>query len=502
MAAADPAVIVEGVLGPGSRVDGYRVEAEIGRGGMAAVYRVSLPELKAEAAMKVPHLGLSAEWLEQFRHEAELLFNLSNQHIVKPRAFGRLSDGRPWLVMELHRGDTLAAALAQQAGGVGISASLRYAIQLCRGLSAAHAAGIIHRDLKPENILFDANETVTVSDKEVATLRLSDFGLASRVGEAFTPAGTIDYLAPEQAQQRPPDARADLFSLGAVIYELLSGQLPWERQQDGETTDQIRARLVARIANEGTRLELVAADVPREIADVVHKLLALDPARRYQTADEARAALEVKLKQFENRTERTHANVSVDELRRAEQRAGQRAGQRDVSTDLVLPPVIAEAARRRRWGVAALGLAVLAVLGGAGWVLLGLQPPPQPAIASPVAAVTPARPVVEAAPDAGGLAVGEPEQLAPIKPLTSPKVVLPKPPPAVKIETAPPCTFDDRFRDYARRTRDELRTMGNPREPKFVRVDDQFSDAMVEGDCRRVNAVLNELRRLVGAPIE
>jgi serine/threonine-protein kinase len=495
MASGDAGVIVEGVLGPGSRVDGYLIEEEIGQGGMATVYRVSLPELRAEAAMKVPHLGLAAEWLEQFRHEAELLFNLSNQHIVKPRAFGRLSDGRPWLVMELHRGNTLAQELEKRPGGVGVSEALRYAIQLCRGLGAAHAAGIIHRDLKPENILFDAKETVTVSDKEVPTLRLSDFGLASRVGEAFTPAGTVDYLSPEQAQQRPPDGRADLFSLGAVLYELLSGQLPWERQQDGDTEERIKARLVARIANEGTRLELVAGDVPREVADVVHKLLALDPARRYQTADEARAALEVKLKQFENRTERTHANVSLEELRGA--------SQRNVSTDLMLPPVIAAAARRRRWGAVVL-LAVLAVLAAGAWWLWPGPGESQPTALGPELAspqVTP--PVVEPGVDAGALAVAlpEPERLTPLEPLVAvpAKVQQPKAQSTVRIETAPPCTFDDRFRDYARAAAAELRSISGGG-PRFDKLEDEVGAALVDRDCKRVNWGLAQMRRVAGVP--
>jgi serine/threonine protein kinase len=415
-------VVLDGALVAGSRVDGYVIDSVAGRGGMATVYRVTLPELKnAEAAMKVPHPGLDAQWLEQFRREAELLFNMSNHHIVKPRAFGRLGDGRPYLVMEFHRANSLRAALdtrrEQGESRMGVAEALRCAIQLTRGLGAAHAAGIIHRDLKPENILFDERETTMVSGKDMPTLRLSDFGLASRVGEAFTHAGTVDYLSPEQAAQRPPDARADLFSLGVVLYELLAGATPWASLGLANT----QALLEHRMSREAPRLELVAPDVPHDIADLVHNLLAVDPAQRYQSATTLRNDLETRLQQLENRVERTHVNVSLAELQR-----------RNASTDLLLPTGLARSVRRRRMaGVALLALLLLLL----GWGLISFFTHPTEPVAGALesgALAVAAAPVVAAPVLAPTSSPDASEDVTPL-PMLKPAPVSPGPRPVSRV---------------------------------------------------------------------
>lgn len=482
MSGNDSSVVVEGALALGSRVDGYVIDSVAGRGGMATVYRVTLPELKnAEAAMKVPHPGLDPEWLEQFRHEAELLFNLSNHHIVKPRAFGRLSDGRPYLVMEFHRGNTLRSALDKSIapGGqrMGVAEALRYAIQLTRGLGAAHAAGIVHRDFKPENILYDEHETTTVSGKDMPTLRLSDFGLASRVGEAFTHAGSVDYLSPEQAAQQPPDGRADLFSLGVVLYEMLAGATPWASLGISDT----KALLQNRVSDEAPRLELAAADVPRDIADLVHKLLALDPARRYQSASAARNDLETRLQQLENRVERTHVNVNLADLQ-----------QRNASTDLMLPPAIVASSRRRQAiGIAALLLLVVALVWGLS--SLGTKPVAEQRsetadAGSPVviAAVKPPTPIAQPVPEDAG---DEVEALPKLSPSIVKPVVKPTPRTTVLIEPSG-CQPDEDWKRSARADLDELTQRSSKRSDLLLWAADEneaiskaIGSASTPGEC-------------------
>lgn len=490
MSDADSSVVVEGALALGSRVDGYVLDSVAGRGGMATVYRVTLPELKnAEAAMKVPHPGLDPEWLEQFRHEAELLFNLSNHHIVKPRAFGRLNDGRPYLVMEFHRSNTLRSALEkrleQGEQRMEVAEALRFAIQLTRGLGAAHAAGIVHRDFKPENILYDEHETTTVSGKDMPTLRLSDFGLASRVGEAFTHAGTVDYLSPEQAAQHPPDGRADLFSLGVVLYEMLAGATPWASLGITDT----KALLRNRMSEEAPRLELAAPDVPRDIADLVHKLLALDPSRRYQTASAARNDLETRLQQLENRVERTHVNVNVAELQ-----------QRNVSTDLTLPAAIVASSRRRQaFGIAALLLLVLAL--GWGIVSMETKPLPEPITqapdaGSPVVAVV----VKPPAPIVPEDAADEVEALPKLAPSVAKPVVKPTQKATVIIEPSS-CQPDEDWKRTARADLDELTQRSSKRSDLLLWAADEneaISNAIGIASTRGECGAIEQRLRLFG----
>jgi len=421
-------------------IDGYVVERELGRGGMATVYEVSLPELNARAALKVPHAGLEESWLEQFRCEAELLFNLSNQHIVKPRAYGRLADGRPYLVMELHRGTTLRSLLDARAVPMPVTEALRYAIQLARGLRAAHAAGIVHRDLKPENIFVDTEEKTTVSAQEVSTLRLADFGLASRVGRKFTHAGSADYLAPEQAAQQPPDGRADLYSLGVVLYEMISGRTPWAREIG------LLELLKLQATTDAPRLESVAPGVPAEVAEVVHKLLARNPAQRYQTADAVRDVLETRLKQLENRVERTQVNFDLNAAQR-----------RHATTDLTIAKVQVAVGSRRRWAGLALVLVLVAVgvVLGLGWRATVSQPADLPI--KPELVKTPAA-VVEPEVAAPAVVEARPEEL---ESLRRPAVA------TVKPSTKPPtagCQVDERWRKHALADLDELTQRASKRD--------------------------------------
>ncbi len=213
-AAAAPAPDRHAETPPHSR---YRLEEEIGRGGMGVIYRAHDTLLDRQVAVKVlTDLGLGAEGRERLRREAQAAAKLNHPNIVSIYDVDEI-DNQPCIVMELVPGETLQAGPPRE-----IEAVVAVARQVCAALDHAHAHGIIHRDLKPENILVAPDGTV----------KLMDFGLArsrgaSRLTEEGVLVGTVFYLAPEQAMGQAIDGRADLYSLGVMLYELAAGRLPF-----------------------------------------------------------------------------------------------------------------------------------------------------------------------------------------------------------------------------------------------------------------------------------
>jgi non-specific serine/threonine protein kinase len=195
----------------------YRLEEEIGRGGMGVIYRAHDTVLDRPVAVKVlTDAGLGADGRERLRREARAAAQLNHPNIVSIYDVGEI-EGQPCIVMELVPGETLQAQRPRA-----MEAVVAVARQVCAALDHAHAHGIVHRDLKPENILM-------VSD---GTVKLMDFGLArsrgaSRLTEEGALVGTVFYLAPEQALGQEVDGRADLYALGVVLYELAAGRLPF-----------------------------------------------------------------------------------------------------------------------------------------------------------------------------------------------------------------------------------------------------------------------------------
>ena len=246
----------------------YELLELLGRGGMGAVYRARQLSLARLVAIKILPLELSlhAEFAERFRREAQALARLTHPHIVGIHDFGQTADGHFFFVMEMVEGSDLQARLEK--GPVAVPEAVAIVRQICDALEAAHAAGFVHRDVKPSNILLDARGGVKVSD----------FGLTRLLGDAEpallhtltgTLLGTPEYMAPEQARDGTADARTDLYSTGALFYEMLTGHLP---------------RGVFDPPSKRTRANR-AADA------VVRRALQSEPARRYQRAGEMRADL-------------------------------------------------------------------------------------------------------------------------------------------------------------------------------------------------------------------
>ncbi len=268
-------------LAPGTVVAGkYRINGEIGRGGMGVVYEAEDLRLKRPVALKFlpAELTDNPEARQRFVHEAQAASILDNPHICTIHEIGEGEDGRMFIAMALCHGESLRTMIRR--GPVAPAEALSLAAQVAEGLAAAHAAGIVHRDIKPANILVTRE----------GTARIADFGLAKIAGEARLTrdgraVGTVAYMSPEQLQGAEVDARSDVWSLGVVLYEMLTGRLPF--RGDNEHS------LAYAIVNAGTpSFEGLLPGPPPGCAEVLERALAPDPAGRYASAVELAEALE------------------------------------------------------------------------------------------------------------------------------------------------------------------------------------------------------------------
>jgi TolB-like protein len=276
-------------LALGDRLGPYEVLSQIGSGGMGEVYRARDTRLGRDVAIKVLPAEFAAdrERLVRFEREAKATAALSHRNILDVHDVGA-HDGAPYLVEELLEGESLKERLDR--GALPVREALEIGVQVARGLAAAHEKGIIHRDLKPGNVFLTRDGTVKILDfglaklverasmDEADTLTHAPTG-ATEIGRVL---GTAAYMAPEQARGKPVDQRADVFSLGCVLYEMLAG----ERAFRGATmTDTLAAILKDEPAP-------LPHGVPTQLAAVIGKCLAKDPTRRYQRGSEVLAALE------------------------------------------------------------------------------------------------------------------------------------------------------------------------------------------------------------------
>ena len=271
--------------GPGTlQADGsrwiwpFRLTERIGVGGMGEVYRGQFVPKKIEVAVKMlPEDVTDPVVLQRFERELEVLKSLRHPNIV--RCFGGVcEDDVRFYAMELVTGGTLEDLLRAR-GRLSWEQVVEYGQQMAAALSAAHAKSVVHRDLKPANFLITGD----------GKLKLADFGLAfieakRRITRAGKTAGTVLYMSPEQIRGREVAAASDLYSLGCVLYEMLSGNPPF----DGDAQATI---LHAHVMTPPPRLASLVMDCPAELEQLVHKLLQKDPADRPRSADEVSLAL-------------------------------------------------------------------------------------------------------------------------------------------------------------------------------------------------------------------
>jgi serine/threonine protein kinase len=282
-------------LAAGEQLGPFIIRAPLGKGGMGEVYLAFDPRLGREVAIKVllPGVVANAERRARFIQEAKLASSLNHRNIITIYDIDSARvDGKPvdFVAMQYVLGKTLDKLIGRK--GLRLSEALRYAEQIADGLAAAHRAGIIHRDLKPANIV--------VNDQ--GELKILDFGLANLVereepdawaptltvpveAAAGTVAGTVAYMSPEQAEGQTVDERSDIFSLGAVLYEMITGR----RAFGGDST---LSTLASVLHTDPTPLRKSREQVPRDVERIIERCLRKDPRRRWQNVLDLKIALE------------------------------------------------------------------------------------------------------------------------------------------------------------------------------------------------------------------
>src|SRR5262245_1807853 len=275
---------------PGTSLGPYEILAPLGAGGMGEVYRARDPRLGRAIAIKVLPAAVSgdAERLARFEREARSVAALNHPHIVTIHSIEE-ANGVHFLTMELIEGSTLDRIVPS--GGVALDRALELAIALADALAAAHERGVIHRDLKPANVMVTDAGRLKVLDFGLAKLAVSgapEHSIAGGVRTIDTPAssagavvGTIPYMAPEQVRGEAVDARADVFSFGILLYELLSGQRPFGGQSWADISSAI-------LRDPPPPLPSVRAGLPRDLERIVMRCLEKDRERRFQTAKDVR----------------------------------------------------------------------------------------------------------------------------------------------------------------------------------------------------------------------
>jgi eukaryotic-like serine/threonine-protein kinase len=261
----------------------YRLDAQVGSGGMSTVYRAFDSTLERRVAIKLMHRDIAGDHdqLERFRREARAVAQLSHPHIVGVIDAGE-EDGRPYIVFEYVEGETLKDRI-RRLGRLPVDEAIAYAIEIARALSAAHARGIVHRDVKPQNVLVD----------EEGSAKVTDFGIARSIDDTGLTAdgrvlGTTDYVSPEQALGHDVNGQSDIYSLGIVLYEMLTGDVPFH----GENQVSVAMK---HVREELPDVSKRRPEVSAGLAAILDRMTDKDLRKRYPDALSLQADLEESL---------------------------------------------------------------------------------------------------------------------------------------------------------------------------------------------------------------
>ena len=279
-------------LSSGTKLGPYEILAPIGAGGMGEVYRARDERLKRSVAVKVlpPSFTQDTDRLKRFEQEAQAAGSLNHPNITAVFELGSY-EGSPYIVSELLEGETLRARVS--GGALPVRKATDYAIQMARGLAAAHEKGIVHRDFKPENVFVTNDGRVKILDFGLAKLTQADgavgpqtnFPTASPATEPGVVMGTLGYMSPEQVKGKTADARSDIFAFGAVLYEMLSGARAFHRDTAAETMSAI-------LREEPPDLSATNKNVQPGLERVVRHCLEKNPEERFHSAHDLAFDLE------------------------------------------------------------------------------------------------------------------------------------------------------------------------------------------------------------------
>jgi len=279
-------------LTSGTRLGPYQILSPLGAGGMGEVYRARDDRLKRDVAIKILHASVAADEdrLRRFEQEAQAAGALNHPNITAVYDLGS-HEGSPYIVTELLEGETLRATLA--GGALPIRKTMDYAMQTARALSVAHEKGIVHRDLKPENLFVTSTGHVKILDFGLARIsqpaavsgsetNLPTFAPATEPGVVL---GTLGYMSPEQVRGKPADARSDIFSFGAILYEMLSGRRAFQGESAADTMSAI-------LKEDPPDLSAADSRIPPGLQKIVQHCVEKNPASRFRSAHDLAFALE------------------------------------------------------------------------------------------------------------------------------------------------------------------------------------------------------------------
>jgi len=275
-------------INPGTKLGSYEILSRIGAGGMGEVWRAKDPKIGRDVAIKVLPASLvtDADRLQRFEQEARAAGTLNHPNLVTIYELGTY-DGAPYIAMELLEGETLREKLDR--GAIPARKAIDEAVQIANGLAAAHDKGIVHRDLKPENIFVAPDGHIKILDFGLAKLtvpaEVTDDRTARRGTAPGTVMGTAGYMSPEQVRAVDVDHRSDIFSFGAILYEMLSGHRAFKRDSSVETMNAI-------LKEDPPELSTSGAHVSPAIDRIIRRCLEKSPAERFQNARDLSFALE------------------------------------------------------------------------------------------------------------------------------------------------------------------------------------------------------------------
>ena len=314
----------------------YRIEALLGEGGMGAVYKAYDTELGRTVALKLvrPELATSPQTMQRFKQELLLASKISHKNILRIHDLGD-AGGVKFITMALVEGTDLSG-LIEKGGRLPFDRALKFTRQLCSALEAAHNEGVVHRDLKPQNILIDQSDNIYVSDFGLAKSLEAEATMMTRSGQIL---GTPRYMSPEQVEARDVDHRADIYSMGLIIYEMFTADIPFR----GESAMQL---MYQRVTAEPQDPRTIFPEMPDYLATIILKCLERDPAKRYQTAREVLDDLDAQNAPALSPSATTTTTTSAP-------KAGPKPGSATISIEIPRPT--------GRWGIV-IGAVALAVV--------------------------------------------------------------------------------------------------------------------------------------------